>query len=58
MKATIGIVIGRCGFGVAGGLIPTVRAGLVQVWWCRGSIFDRIAGLHRALADAAAELRR
>ena len=58
MRASFGIVFGRCGWGLDGGLVPAVRMGRVQLWCCRGSIFDRMAALHRALADAAEELRR
>ena len=58
MKASIGITIGRCGFGINGGDTPSVRLGVVHLWCCWGSVLDRLARTLRNLADAAAELRR
>lgn len=51
--ASIGIDFGFVGFGYEGGLLPNIRIGMARLWWCRGSIFDRIAKLHVALAEAA-----
>lgn len=51
--ASFGIDLGCVGFGYEGGLLPNIRLGVCRLWWCRGSIFDRIAQLHIALAEAA-----
>lgn len=56
--ASFGIDVGWCAFGAEGGLLPNVRLGIVRLWWCRGSIFDRLQKLHIALAEAAKELGR
>jgi hypothetical protein len=58
MRASAGIDVGWMGFGVEGGLLPRVRLGVVSFWWCRGTIGDRIAKLHIALAEATAEIKR
>jgi hypothetical protein len=58
MRASFGIDFGWCGFGYEGSLLPNVRLGVCRVWWCRGSIFDRLVKLHEALAEAARELGR
>jgi len=58
VRASIGITIGRCGFGCNGGDTPSVRLGGVHLWCCRGSVLDRLARTLRNLADAADELRR
>lgn len=51
--ASIGVDFAWCGFGWEGGLLPNVRLGVVRLWWCRGSMFDRLSRLHVALAAAA-----
>lgn len=57
--ASFGIDIGFVGFGVEGGLLPTLRLGVVGLWWCRGTtIGARIARLHVALAEAATLIKR
>ena len=56
--AGFGVDVGWVGFGFEGGLLPNVRVGFLRFWCCRGTIFDRIAKLHVALADAAKELGR
>lgn len=53
-----GYEIGSCGFGFEGGLFPRVRIGIIEFWWCRGSLRARMAALHCALADARKELDR
>lgn len=58
MRATIAIEFGWCGFGCAGGLVPTVKVGCVAMWWCRGSVVEMLAALRCSLADAARELKR
>lgn len=58
MKGSIGVVFGRCGFGWEGGLFPNVRLGLLHVWCCRGSVFDHMARINKALAGALHELTR
>jgi hypothetical protein len=55
--ASFGVDIGWCGFGWEGGLLPNVRLGVFRFWCCRGTIFARVAKLHTALAEAAAEIK-
>lgn len=50
MRATIIIEFGWCGFGWSGGLIPDIRAGLMRLAWCRGSLLDRVREWRDALA--------
>lgn len=57
MRATIAIELGWCGFGYEGGLIPTVKLGVIAMWWCRGSISEQVRNLRCTLAEAARELR-
>lgn len=58
MRATIAIEMGWCGFGFAGGLVPTVKLGVIALWWCRGSVVEMLTGLRCSLAEAARELKR
>lgn len=58
IRRTFAIEIGRCGFGVSGGLVPEIRLGIVRIWTCSGSVVSQLAKLRQALADAAQELRR
>jgi len=57
MRASAGIDIGMVGFGIEGGLLPRLRLGIISFWWCRGTIGDRIARLHIALAEARAQIK-
>jgi hypothetical protein len=36
--------------------MPNVRLGVIRIWCCRGSIFDRVQKLHVALVEATREL--
>jgi hypothetical protein len=58
VRRTWALEIGRCGWGVSGGLVPELRLGWVRFWTCSGSVVNTIATLRQALADAAEELRR
>jgi hypothetical protein len=49
---TILIQFGWCGFGIAGGLIPEIRLGLIRLAWCRGWIFDGFDRCRAALKAA------
>ena len=55
---TWAIEIGKCGWGISGGLVSEMRLGWVRIWTCSGSVVIPLSNLRQALADAAAELRR
>lgn len=58
MRRTFSTEIGRCGWGVSGGLVPELRLGFVRFWTSDGSVVALLSRLRIALAEAAAELRK
>ena len=49
---SMGVVFGRCGFGLERGAMPNLRCGLFRLWWSQQSIFERLSALHVALGEA------
>jgi hypothetical protein len=47
------IEVGWCGFGAHGGLVPELRAGLLRLAFCRGSLLARVRQWNAALHAAA-----
>lgn len=55
-KWTVLFGFGWCGFGASRGLLPEVRLGVVRVAWCRGWLWDAVAGWREALRAARRDL--
>jgi hypothetical protein len=54
---SVWITLGWVGFGASGGLFPELRAGIIAIGCCRGSIADRMQIARQTLHKAVDALR-
>lgn len=54
---SVWITLGWVGVGASGGLFPEVRAGIIAIGCCRGSIADRMQIARQTLGRAVDLLR-